>query len=815
MSYPTHSDDTLGTQPDTRRDDSTGTPTEDGCTLCSFPTPATPHTAPDVDGEFCCQGCLQVQRTLGDVDDVSAETVRDRLDDEPADLDEMAGEDAYLAVDGMHCATCEAFLEMQATKTAGVVGAAASYATDTVRLRYDPETIEPDALPSVVSGYGYDARDRAESRTEEPRDAALIKFLIGGGMFGMMVMIWYAVFLYPTYFGYEPVADFGGYDGYYITTNIWLMTSFVLFYTGYPVLRGAYVSLKAGMPNMDLLIAVAAVGSYAYSTLAMGLGRTDLYFDVTVAIILAVAAGNYYEDRIKRRATGLLSDLTEQQVDEARTEDGEQRSLDEIEPGDRLLVRPGERVPLDGTLVDGTAAIDESLVTGESLPVEKKPGDAVRGGTVVTNAPVVVEVGVDAASTLDHLVSMLWSIQSSRPGVQRVADKLATIFVPLVLLLAGTVTVILLATGSALSTALLVGLTVIIVSCPCALGLATPLAIASGIQSAAKRQVVVATETIFEDAPDVDVVVLDKTGTLTTGSMTVADVQTDPDADVDDDTLLARAGAVEALSEHPIGAAIADAVPEPVATATGPADVDSYERDSRGVSAVLEAEPIDRVTVGHPDYLREQGLVVPETLATHIERARSAGDVPVLVGWDGQAQGAVVVGDAPRPEWRHAVETLSDGREIVVLTGDEGGAADRFRAVDAVDEVFAGVPPEAKAETVRRLRSRGTVAMVGDGSNDAPALAAADVGIAMGSGTQLATEAADAVIVGDDLAAVSDTFAIAAGTHRRIQQNLGWAFAYNGVAIPLALTGLLNPLFAAIAMAGSSFLVVLNSARSI
>ncbi len=814
MSYPnTHSDDTLGTQSDTRTDDSTETAIDDeSCTLCSFPTPATPHTAPDVDGVFCCQGCLQVQRTLGDVDDVSTETVRDRLDEEPDSLDDLDGEDAFLAVNGMHCATCEAFLETRATNTEGVLGAAASYATDTVRVTYDPETIEPDDLPALVSGYGYDAHDRAEGRKEEPRDAALVKFLLGGGMFGMMVMIWYALFLYPTYFGYEPVADFGSYDGYYVAANIWLMTSFVLFYTGYPILRGAYVSLKAGMPNMDLLIAVAAVGSYAYSTLAMGLGRTDLYFDVTVAIVLAVAAGNYYEDRIKRRATSLLSELTEQQVDEARRESGETVPLDEIEPGDRLLVRPGERVPLDGELVSGTAAIDESLVTGESLPVEKEPGDAVRGGTVVTDAPIVITVGDDAASTLDHLVSMLWSIQSSRPGVQRIADKLATIFVPLVLLLAGTVTAILLATGATLSTALLVGLTVIIVSCPCALGLATPLAIASGIQSAAKRQVVVATETIFEDAPDVDVVVLDKTGTLTTGSMTVADVQTDPDGDVDDESLLARAGAVEALSEHPIGAAIADAVPETAITVTP--DVESYERDSRGVSAVIDGTG-DRVAVGHPEYLREQGYVVPETLAPHIERARSAGDVPVVVGWCGQAHGVVVVGDAPREEWREAVETLAAGREIVVLTGDEGAAADRFRAVDAVDEVFAGVPPEAKAETVRRLRSRGTVAMVGDGSNDAPALAAADVGIAMGSGTKLATEAADAVIVGDDLGAVAETFSVATSTNRRIRQNLGWAFAYNAVAIPLAITGLLNPLFAAVAMAGSSALVVINSARSV
>ncbi|MFC4544040.1 heavy metal translocating P-type ATPase [Halosolutus amylolyticus] len=810
----------------------------DECTLCSFPTPADPYTAPDVDGAFCCRGCLEVQRTLGAVDDVSADAVRDRVDDESPDLDDLEGEDAFLAVDGMHCATCEAFLETRATNAEGVQGAAASYATDTVRVTYDPDEIDPADLPDVVSGYGYDAHDRTESRDEEPRDAALVKFLVGGGMFGMMVMIWYALFLYPTYFGYEPIADFGSYDGYYVAANIWLMTSFVLFYTGYPILRGAYVSLRAGMPNMDLLIAVAAVGSYAYSTLAMGLGRTDLYFDVSVAIILAVTAGNYYEDRIKRKATGLLSDLTEQQVDEARLANGETVPRSEIDPGDRLLVRPGERIPLDGELVEGTAAIDESLVTGESLPVEKEPGDAVRGGTVVTDAPVVVRVGEDAESTLDHLVSLLWSIQSARPGVQRLADKLATIFVPLVLAIATGVAVFLLATGSAPSTALLVGLTVVIVSCPCALGLATPLAIASGVQSAAKRRIVVAAESIFEDATDVDVVVLDKTGTLTTGSMTVADVRIDPDAGVDRDTLLARAGAVEALSEHPIGAAIAEAAGtaaegddedesgdgavdgnEAVADRPASAAVDTFERDSRGVSAIVEdgtgASEGDRVVVGHPDYLRERGHVVPESLDPAIERARSSGDVPVVVGWDGRARGVIVVGDAPREAWREAVETLSAGREIVVLTGDEGAAADRFRDVDAVDEVFAGVPPEAKAETVRRLRSRGTVAMVGDGSNDAPALAAADVGIAMGSGTKLATEAADAVIVGDDLGAVAETFSIAAGTHRRIRQNLAWAFAYNAIAIPLAITGLLNPLFAAVAMAGSSVIVVVNSSRSI
>ncbi|SDR25940.1 heavy metal translocating P-type ATPase [Natronobacterium texcoconense] len=780
------------------------------CSLCSLPTADNPVTAPDVDGTFCCQGCLEVSRTVDAVDDVDADEVQGRLDESDAtDLDDLEGEDAYLAVEGMHCSTCEAFLETTAESEAGVLGAQASYATETVRLVYDSDRLAEDDLPEVVSGYGYTARDRATDESESSGDQALVKFLIGGGLFGMMVMVWYAVFLYPTYFGYEPVADFGSYDGYYVSVNIWLMTSFVLFYTGYPILRGAYVSLRAGMPNMDLLVTTAAVGAYAYSTLAMVLGRTDLYFDVSVAVVLVVTAGTYYEERIKRRATNLLSDLTEQQVDEARLEDGETVSLEMVEPGDRLLVRPGERIPLDGELLEGEAAVDESLVTGESLPVEKEPGDPVRGGTVVTDTPVVIEVGEDAESTLDRLVSLLWSIQSSRPGVQRLADKLATIFVPLVLVLATAATVILLATGSPLSTALLVGLTVVIVSCPCALGLATPLAIASGVQAAAKRGIVVAAETLFEEAPDVDVVVLDKTGTLTTGTMTVTAIH----AGGDENALLRRAGAVERLSEHPIAAAVADAAVERNdENADLETSVETFERDSRGVSGVVDG---DRVVVGHPDYLRESGLTIPDALEPRIDDARAAGDVPVVVGWDGRARGVIVVGDSPREEWKSAVDALAEDREVVVLTGDEGAAADRFRAVDGVSEVFAGVPPEAKAETVRRLRARGTVAMVGDGSNDAPALAAADVGIAMGSGTKLATDAADAVIVGDDLESVTETFEIAGGTNSRIRQNLGWAFFYNAVAIPLAITGLLNPLFAALAMATSSLLVVINSARSI
>ncbi|TKX77207.1 cation-transporting P-type ATPase, partial [Halorubrum sp. SD626R] len=464
------------------------------CTLCDLPTGAAPHTAPDVDGEFCCRGCLAVARSLDDVDDLD-EVEERRPDAEPDD--DFDGETAFFHVDGMHCATCESFLEMTAGEQPGVAAAEASYATDTIRVDYDPDAVTEAELPDRLSVAGYAASDRADPESDGD-GAAVVRFLIGGGFFGMMAMLWYVLVLYPTYFGYDPILDIGGVSGTYLFAQVWVFASIVLFYTGYPILRGAYVSLRARQPNMDLLVSLAAVSSYAYSTLAMFLGRTDLYFDVTIAVILVVTAGNHYESRIKRRATGVLSDLTTAGDREARTVSGETVPVDAVEPGDRLLVRPGERVPVDGTVVEGAAAVDEALVTGESLPATKREGDAVRGGTVVTDAPVVVEVGEDATSTLDTLVRLLWEIQSSRSGVQRLVDKLATVFVPLVVVVAALAAGATFALGGSPTDAALVGLTVLIVSCPCALGLATPLAIAAGIRDAARRGIVIVSDAVFE-----------------------------------------------------------------------------------------------------------------------------------------------------------------------------------------------------------------------------------------------------------------------------------------------------------------------------
>ncbi|WP_455448361.1 heavy metal translocating P-type ATPase [Natrinema thermotolerans] len=828
------------------------------CSLCGLPIPDEPVTAADLEGTFCCRGCLEVSATLDDVDGLEREAVVDRAR-ESTDREVPAGaEETFLAVDGMHCSTCEGFVSLLGEDEPGILTVEASYATDTARVVYDPDRLERADLPERLSGYGYEARfrDGDGGRRDETE---LVQRLLVGGFLAMLIMPWYLFYLYPSYVGIETgilSVDATSPVGIYLPMAIiGLLTTGVLCYTGYPVLRGAYVSLRVGQPNMDLLIAVAAVSAYAYSTVALATGSTHLYYDVTVAVIMIVSLGTYYERRIKRRATDLLADVTAAQVREAtrRIPEGtETVPVDRLEAGDELLVRPGERIPVDGTVREGTAAVDESVLTGESLPVTKGPGDRVVGGAIVTDSALVLEVGEDAESTLDRIATLMWEIQSATPGVQRLADRLATVFVPLVVTVAVLVTAWRLATGTPVGDAVLTGLTVLVVSCPCAMGLATPLAVASGLRDALERGIVVANAALFESASAAETVVFDKTGTLTAGEMSVREVH-------GEDSAIAFAAAVERRSEHPVADAIvAHAAAEraenggaetggPVASDGGTVDaaaagdlpprdhdlaVTDFERHpGEGVSATVGLEASDRpapeerapepsgtsprrVVVGTPDLVERLVGPIPAPLETTIDEARADGDLPTVVGYDGRARAVAVVGDRRRAEWREVLESVAD-REVIVLTGDDEAATATFRDHPAVDRVFAGVPPDGKVETVRRLADEGTTAMVGDGTNDAPALAAADVGIALDSGTARATDAADAVVTGSDLRAVPAVFDLAAGTRRRIRENVCWALLYNAVAIPLAAAGLLNPLFAAVAMATSSAIVVVNSSRPV
>ncbi|WP_201289504.1 heavy metal translocating P-type ATPase [Halobaculum saliterrae] len=812
----------------------TRTGDSDGCTLCGLSTPNPPVTDAAVEGAFCCRGCLEVARTLDDPAAVDADDAREavrtsvggvpRDDAGPANSAVPDGaETAYLRVDGMHCASCEAFIEGRAGGVDGVAAADANFPADAMRVRYDPDRTDPESVADAVAGVGYTAAPTTDGGDGD--DDETIGRLLVGGFFGMMAMLWYVLFLYPTYFGLPAEAllfDLRGDAGSFLLANVWVSVTVVLGYTGAPLLRGAYVAVRTRRPNMDLLVALAATTAYLYSTLGILLGRVEVYFDVTVVVIMAVTVGTYYEERVKRRAVGELTDLTRDRVAEARratAEGAETVPVEAVEGGDRVIVRSGERVPVDGTVREGTAAVDESLVTGESLPVRRGPGTTVRGGTVVSDGRLVVEAASGAERTLDRVVSLLWDVRGEG-APQRLADALATVFVPVVLVLGTLAFVVHLALGAAPAEALLTGLAVLVVSCPCALGLATPLAIAAGTRSLLADGVVLTDGSAVETADDVDVVALDKTGTLTTGEMALREAVAADGTDRRE--LLGRAAAVEARSDHPVAAAVVDAAAES-ADAVGPDGERAFGPGStvtgfkthpgRGVSGRVDGG--SRVTVGGESLFDEDDVHVPTELRERYDAAEADGHLAAFVGWDDAVRGVLVAVDEPRPGWREAVAALGEDRRVAVLTGDEGPAADHLRDVGGVDEVYAGLPPEAKTETVRRLRESGTVAMVGDGSNDAPALAAADLGIAVASGTELAADAADAVLVGRDLRSVDRALETLAATRRRVRENLVWAFLYNAIAVPAAVLGVVTPLLAAVAMAASSLLVVGNSARSL
>jgi len=766
------------------------------CTLCGHETPDPPVTADDVEGRYCCEGCLAVARRVED----------------PATADPGAGGDhgaaadgsatTVVAVEGMHCATCEAFLEARATQIDGVVDAEATYAAELVRVTHD-EAVDTEALLEGLTGAGYHARaaDVDEPVAEDDGGRLLV-----GGFFTLLSMMWYVLFLYPVYLGVDSEAlllDVGGPAGTYVLGMVWVAATTVLAYTGAPLFRSAVVSLRARQPNVDLLVALAAGTAYLYSAVALLVGRVEVYFDVAMVIVVVVTLGRHYERRVRRRASDALSELAAARVDTARrrTDAGiETVDVEDLGPGDEVVVRPGERIPVDGTVQEGVAAVDESLVTGEAAPVRKAVGDDLVGGAVATDGELVISPAASGESTVDRLVDLLWSVQSERTGPQRLADRIAHVFVPAVVVIAVLATVASAVGGGSATTALLTGLAVLVVSCPCALGLATPLAVASGLRTALAHGIVVTDRAAVERAPGVDVAVLDKTGTLTTGSMTVVDVYGPA-------VTLERAGAVEQFADHPVAEAIAGAAPVD-ATVHG---VDRYP--GRGVAATVDGAT---VVVGRAALIEELDLSVGPHLEARYDHAEARGYTPSFVAWDDRVRGVIVAGDEYRRGWEATVSTVADMADrVVVLTGDTAAAAARLEAAPAIDEVFARVPPSGKAAVVERLRERGTVAFVGDGSNDAPALATADVGIAMGSGTDIAGDAADAIVVGDDLAAVPTVFAVTRATRRRVRENLAWAFGYNAVAIPLAATGLLNPLFAAVAMSASSLLVVGNSTRSL
>jgi heavy metal translocating P-type ATPase len=818
------------------------------CEFCDRPLP------PDAGGDFCRPVCREMDSALespeaatgtgADLDRLFA-GAKARADATPTATDATR---TFFRVDGMYSPTCESFLESIASDYDGVVAVEASYITETVRVTHDPEAVSAATLRDALSTLGYTAylREDAERATTESastarrtremdglrkrRDDQLLGLRYAAGvLFGAFLFVPYVAILYPSYLStavdwwvlhqFEGALRLTGSGGLLFLRVYLVMTGVVLFFTGMPVLRGAYVSLKMRRPTTDLLVATTAVSAYAYSTLAALSGRTDIYYDLTIVVAAAVTAAVFYESSIKQRALKRLTDLTVSQVDTARRVDADGTTevpVETVDSGDELLVREGERIPVDGVLAEGPCTVDESVVTGESMPVTKTEGDDIVGGSILTDGVAVVRADAGAVSGLDRITSAVWGVQSARHGVQRRADRLAAGS----LLAVGGVAVLTaggtyLAGGSALEIVLAALLALFVVG-PWALGLATPLSVAASLRAALRRGVVVFDESLFERLRDVDVVVFDKTGTLTTGAMEVTDADVPPD-------LRPAVVALERRANHPVARAVVTAFeeasgePAKADGGTGRADerdpeIDSFQRHETGVEGVVDGK---RVLVGNSDLFAEQRWSVDADLEARVSEAREFGRVPVLVGREGTAEALVVVGDEPRAAWSETLSRLADrGVDVVVLTGDHAEATAFLRDHDAVSHAFAGVSPAGKAEAVRRLAADRRVAMVGDGTNDALALASADLGVSLGSGTALAADAADVAIVDDDLRAVETAFDIAGTARRRIRQNVALACLYNAVVIPAALFGVLNPLvtMGAVLLAGGA--VAVNATRS-
>ncbi len=763
------------------------------CQLCGLPTPTPPIEA---EGKsFCCPGCRQVFLSFGE-DILTNRKAASRAGRGA----EVEGAEAFLRIDGMHCSSCEVLIDHLAERIDGINEVRSSYATSTARVVYDPDKLDPDDLPALLSTAGYRVTPRSEPRKERDTNHALLRVVAATSLASVVMMLNLA-FFYPSHLGLVDAADLEpvrwlAYGA--APLAIFVLTSIMVGYVGLPVYRGALVGLRAGVLNMDNLLAIAILSAYAYSSIQYFRGNLDeLYFDVATAILTVVTVGRYFEAGARATATHELEALMDAWTPVARvTRDGRQMvvPVDELHPGEPFSVGAGEAIALDGTIQRGSAAVDVSLLTGEPFPIRLGAGDRAQGGTIVVEGEVVMVADAAAESQLEALTRILWEVQSSTAGARGFADRVARAFVPTVLVLAAAVSFWVFASGDGLRTAMLIGLTTLIVSCPCTFGLATPLATAAGVSAALRRGIIFTSADIFDLPRTFDTIIFDKTGTLSTGEMSVVSHVGPPEA-------IARAAAVERRSRHPIAEAIARLDQSLEATEIEP-------HPGRGVVASVDGV---RVAVGSRQLFANLGWEIPEALRAEIAGDRLGENVLSYVGWDGRAQGAFMTRDTERAGWREMVERARQNARVVLLSGAEHASGYE----DAFDEVHLGVPPEAKAAIVRHYRGEGSVAMIGDGSNDAPALAEADLSVAFGTPTALAAEAADIVIPGDDLNTILDAFTLAAVTRRRIKQNLGWALLYNATAIPLALLGLLNPLFAALAMSSSSLLVVWNSTRGL
>jgi Cu+-exporting ATPase len=730
-------------------------------------------------------------------------------------------EHVELPIAGMTCASCANRVERNLNKLDGVI-ATVNYATEKATIDFDPGAVDAAALVGAVEDAGYEAKlpsdDPTKAEPEEADPSAPYRTrLIVSALLSVPVLLMSMI----------PSLQFDFWQ--------WLslqMATPVVLWGAWPFHRAAWANLRHGTATMDTLISLGTLSAWLWSMYALFLGDAgmpemrmqfdlfpkagggdEIYLETAAIVTTFILAGRYFETRAKRRAGAALKALLELGAKDVALlgEDGTERRvpIEQLAVGDVFVVRPGEKVATDGVVERGSSAVDMSMLTGESVPVDVAPGAAVAGATVNLGGQLAVratKIGSDTA--LAQIARLVTDAQTGKAPVQRLADRVSGIFVPVVIAIAVATLGFWLGAGASASFAFTAAVAVLIIACPCALGLATPTALMVGTGRGAELGLLIKGPEVLESTRRVDTIVLDKTGTVTTGKMTLSEVAV---ADgVDAGEALRLVGALENASEHPIARAIAASAEARFGAAE---QVQGFtNREGLGVEGIVGGHAI---VAGRPALLAEWGL----ELAPELDRARRAaearGQTAIVAGWDGVATSVFVVADSVKPTSAEAIARLKQlGLRTVLLTGDNRTTAGAVAAEVGIDEVIAEVLPADKAEVVRRLQAEGcVVAMVGDGVNDAPALAQADLGLSIGTGTDVAIEASDLTLVSGDLRAAADALRLSRATLRIIKQNLAWAFGYNVAAIPLAAMGLLNPVIASAAMAFSSVSVVGNALR--
>jgi Cu+-exporting ATPase len=729
-----------------------------------------------------------------------------------------------LVIGGMTCASCAARVEKKLNKLDGV-SAMVNLATETAHVSF-PDVVTVAELIAVVERTGYTATLPAPVPADEPAGPA------GAGAPRRRLVVSVALAVPVTVLAMVPAAQFPGWQW----VSLALATP-VATWGAWPFHRAAAVNARHGTATMDTLVSVGVAAAYLWSLYALifgGAGHigdrmtfswlaearvtkdggTDAtYLEVAVGVTALILLGRYLELRARRRAGTALKALLHLGAKQATLlRDGREVTVPvgALVVGDEFVIRPGEKIATDGVVITGHSAVDTSMLTGEPVPVEAGPGDTVTGGCVNVGGRLIVRATrVGADTQLAQMARLVTQAQAGKAQVQRLADRVSAVFVPIVFVIAAVTLIGWLAAGGSAAAAFTAAVAVLIIACPCAMGLATPTAILVGTGRGAQLGILIKGPEVLENTRRVDTIVLDKTGTVTTGRMTLTDVVAAPG--LDELELLRYAGAVESASEHPIAAAITagaktrlDLLP----------DISDFSAEpGQGVSGVVDGHA---VLAGRRTWLTDEwALTIPRSLADRADEAERAGQSVTFVAWDGAVGGVLIVADTVKPTSPEAISRLrAMGLRPVLLTGDHERSAQAAASQVGIAEVIAGVLPADKVDVIKRLQDEGrTVAMVGDGVNDAAALAQADLGLAMGTGTDAAIEAADLTLVSGDLRAVPEAIELSRKTLKTIKGNLAWAFCYNVAAIPLAASGLLNPLIAAAAMAFSSVFVVTNSLR--